>query len=239
MIVRTFEDRIELITQPDHAHLAGRIMGQCAPLAAHPRRDRILRAIREHDNGWTEADAAPAVDPATGAVVDFIHASIETRQSAWPRAVARESADPWVAALIAQHAITAYDRFRSDPDWNEFFTRMTSLRTELLQRSGLDLDKLVADYRFVRLGDLVSLAFCTNTQGELAFGEWTVRLAGTRVTVTPDAFAGSVVPFEIAARRLPRRAFGSDEGLHDALHRATQVALDGSVGSVGCSAETL
>ena len=66
MIVRTTPGSIQLITQPDHAQLARRVMEHCVPLAARPRRDVILRAIGEHDNGWMEEDAAPRVNPTTG-----------------------------------------------------------------------------------------------------------------------------------------------------------------------------
>src|SRR5581483_8368207 len=59
MIVRRTGGRIQLITQPDHAQLAGRIMARCAALADRPRRTSILLAVAEHDNGWAEEDAAP------------------------------------------------------------------------------------------------------------------------------------------------------------------------------------
>jgi Protein of unknown function (DUF3891) len=114
VIVRTVHDGLELITQPDHAHLAGAIMKRCVPLAARPRRDAILLAIREHDNGWIEEDAAPAVNTETGSIFDFVSAPLSVRHAVWPRGVRRLASTPWAAALVAQHAITVYDRFRSD-----------------------------------------------------------------------------------------------------------------------------
>ena len=42
-------------------------------LHGHPRRERILLAVGEHDNGWAELDGAPPVDPVTGQIYDFIH----------------------------------------------------------------------------------------------------------------------------------------------------------------------
>ena len=111
MIVRTFPDRIELITQPDHARLAGQIIEHCVDLASRSKRASILRATAEHDSGWIELDAAPGVNPATGDVVDFVHAPLEVRQGAWRRAVTRVADDPWAAAMVAQHARTAYERF--------------------------------------------------------------------------------------------------------------------------------
>ena len=128
MIVRSSGSEIELITQPDHAQLARRVMEHSRALHDHPRRNRILHAIGEHDNGWAELDAEPSVNGETGEIFDFIHAPAAARQAVWPRAVARLAADPWAAALVAQHALTAYDRYRSDPEWTGFFDEMTRTR---------------------------------------------------------------------------------------------------------------
>ena len=38
------------------------------------RRDAILLATRAHDDGWTKEDRLPIVDPASGRLLDFIHA---------------------------------------------------------------------------------------------------------------------------------------------------------------------
>src|SRR5262245_38554058 len=124
MIVRPSPDGIHLITQPDHAHVARTIMEHCVPLANNPRRDAILHAVGEHDNGWTDEDAAPTVNPDTGEVIDFVNAPLAVRHSVWPRGVARLGNDPWAAALVAQHAVTVYDRFRSDAAWSTFFGQM-------------------------------------------------------------------------------------------------------------------
>ena len=93
--------------------------------------------------------------------------------------------DPWAAALVAQHAITVYDRFRSDSEWASFFAEMETARDAMLRASGLPLDDLLDDYAFVRLADLISLTFCTGWTDEQRFGEWTVNGVGARVVVTP------------------------------------------------------
>jgi len=160
MIVRTLGDSLLLITQPDHAHLAGKVMARATALAQHPRRDAILLAIREHDNGWAEPDAEPIIG-SSGDVADFIAAPVAVRQGVWPRAVQHLASESWAAALVAQHAITVYDRFRSDDAWTQFFTDMTALRDRLLGRGALGLADSLAVYALVRLGDLISLTFCT------------------------------------------------------------------------------
>lgn len=185
-------------------------------LAVHPRRNAILHAIGDHDNGWTEPDAAPVVAPATGAVVDFISAPVSVRQGVWPRAIARLASDPRAAALVAHHAAFVYGRFRADAAWTAFFTGMDTSRTAMIRGSDLPLETLEEDYAFLRLGDLISLAFCTGSTTAQRFRDWTVLRSGTRVVVTPDLFGGSAVPFKITARAVCP-PFRSDQELRDAL----------------------
>jgi hypothetical protein len=229
MIVRPVHDRVQLITQPDHAHLARTIMEHCVQLAVRPRRDAILQAIAEHDNGWAEADAAPAVNPRTGNVADFVNAPLGVRQGVWPRGVARLAHNPWAAALVAQHALTVYDRFRSEAEWATFFAGMAAARDASLRASRLPLDDLVADYTYVRVADVISLAFCTGWTDEQRFGDWTVQLSGIRVGVTPDAFGGAEVSIEINAKEIRNQRFRSDAELRDALSEAETTTLRGKV----------
>jgi hypothetical protein len=229
VIVRVAGDRLQLITQPDHARLARRIMERCVPLAAASRRGAILHAIEEHDNGWREEDAAPHIDSRTGEIADFITSPVRVRQGVWPRGVARLADDPWAAALVAQHAITIYDRNRSDPEWSPFFAEMQGRRDEWLRAAGLPLDELLSDYVFVRLADLISLTFCAGWTDAERFGGWTVQPSVARVVVTPEAFGGSDVPFEIEATEIPNRPFRSDDDLRVALSTAETRTLSGLV----------
>ena len=204
-------------------------MEHCVPLAARPRRDAILHAIAEHDNGWAEEDAAPTVNPTSGTVVDFVSAPLSVRHAVWRRGVARLADNPWAAALVAQHALTVYDRFRSEAEWTAFFAEMEAARGAMLRASRMPLDDLVADYAFVRLADLISLTFCTGWTDEHRFADWTVQLSGTRVVVTPDAFGGMRIPIEIKAREIRNQAFRLDAELHDALSEANTTTLRGEV----------
>jgi uncharacterized protein DUF3891 len=229
MIVRQNGNRVQLISQPDHARLARRIMERDVSLAIHPRVEVILRAIAAHDNGWADFDAALTVDPASGKIVDFVHVPVSVRQTAVPRSVSLLADEPWAAALVAQHALTVYDRFRSDAEWARYFAEMTETRGELLRVTGISLDELLADYAYLRLADLISLAFCTASIDDLRYSDWTVRLSGSRVAVTPDVFGGAEIPIEIAALEIPSRPYRSDVDLRNALSEATSATLLGSV----------
>ena len=88
------------------------------------------------------------------------------------------------------------------------------------------MDTLLADYAFLRLGDLISLAFCTGSTTAQPFRDWTVRLSGPRVIVTPGIFGGAPVTFEVAARAV-RPPFGSDAELQEALSQSATAMLQG------------
>ena len=204
-------------------------MEHCVPLAARPRRDAILHAIGEHDNGWAEEDAVPTLNPQTGHVVDFVSAPLSVRHAVWPRGVARLSDDPWTAALVAQHALTVYDRFRSEGEWTSFFAEMEAARDAMLRASRMPLDDLVDDYAFVRLADLISLTFCTGWTDEHRFADWTIQLSGTRVVVIPDAFGGLKIPIAIKATEIRNQPFQQDAELRDALREGNMTTLRGEV----------
>lgn len=230
MIVRQTEHGVVLITQPGHAQLAGRIMEHCVALADHPRRRSILLACAEHDGGWIEPDNDPRVDPSTGGVIDFMTAPASIKQAVWPRAIARLDDDPWAAALVAQHAITVYGRFRDDPEWLSFFAQMSAARDRLAPTSGQAHADLEADYPFVRLSDLISLTFCNEWTEPQSIGPWTVYGKGAHVVVTPNPF-GEQVDFEIEATQLASRTFKTDQDLRAALAKGRIITLAGSVGA--------
>ena len=229
MIVRERDHALLLITQPDHAQMAGRVMEDCTMLVSHPRRLSILRACREHDGGWIEVDAAPMVNPETRRPYDFITAPAPVRQGVWPRAIARLADDAWAAALVAQHAVTVYDRFRTDPGWSDFFASTSAQRDALVAAQQLTHDDLVADYPFVRLADLISLTFCVGWTDESRFEHWTVRGRGQQVFVTPDAFGGRIVSFEVHGRAIPNRDYQSDTELRAVVDSTDPQPLSGTV----------
>jgi hypothetical protein len=233
MIVRLNGSSQLLIAQPDHAALAAVVMRQwrAGGLPEAPRLSSILLAVEEHDNGWREVDAAPLVDDATGRVLDFIGAPDAIRREVWPRGVDRLAATPYAAALVAQHAVHIYRRYRENPGWAPFFAEMETRRDRHLQNAApLTLEDLVREYFFLRMGDLISLTFCngwTGVQLDDSGSGYAIHLDGTRMTITPDPFEGQEVPLEITARELPNRTFHSAAEAREAFSKAPQVLVQG------------
>ena len=187
------------ITQPDHAALAGRIMKSwCANgFPTSSRRDAILLAVSEHDNGWREIDAQFLRDPTSGEILDFMTVSGDIKRGVWPRAIERLTGTPYAAALVAHHAAHVYARYRSDPEWAAFFPAMEEIRDSFAPG-----DELLSDYLFLRIGDLASLTFCTAANMQVGEFGYMVRLDGDQLVITPDPFEGAEVPLQISGRDL-------------------------------------
>jgi hypothetical protein len=229
VIVRSGTTSPVLITQPDHAGLARRLMSSFTSrgFPTAERREAILHAIDQHDNGWQEVDAAPLVGE-DGRLLDFVSAPADVRQAIWPRGAQRLAADPIAAALVAHHAVIIYARFRGDPAWTNFFSRMEHIRDRFAAQAELGAHALARDYFFLRIGDLMSLAFCTGSTEPQALEDHVIRLAGDTVIVTPDPFSGAVLPIEVAGRRLQTVSFASRAEAARAFEEAELVTITGT-----------
>ena len=229
MIIRRATDRLLLISQGDHARLAGRIMRawRAGGLPDRPCRDAILAATDDHDNGWQEEDAELHLSDA-GDPLDFIAVPPHVKHRIWPRATARwADRSPYIAALIAQHALTVHAPLGADPQWRRFFDTMTRTRDDLIGRAGTQAADLSNDYPFVRTGDQLSLIFCNGWTAPLSGFGYKAILDGITLQITPDPFDGARVPLEINARSVPATRYGDAADLRAALAEAPVVTLAG------------
>ncbi len=229
MIIRRHDDSLLFMTQPDHARLAADLLAHWSAddFAAHPRREALLLAAREHDNGWREVDAVPLFSVATGQALDFIAVGDDIKQSVWPRAIDRVAAtSAYAAALVAHHAISVYDTQRRNPAWSAFFGETTARRDHELARTGHGQEELLQDYRFLGVADLLSLSFCNGWADERERLGCRVRYADGAITVTPALFA-EPVPVRIRVRRLPDRRYASAADLRAAFDETPPEILEG------------
>lgn len=232
VIVRPDGDALLLVTQPEHAALSGRIMAAWRRdgFPASPTRETVLLATREHDNGWVEIDEHPELDPGGRGPQHFMTAPDATKQGIWPRGVRRlEPLDPAAAALVAQHALALLD-VHPLPGWERFRADMTAERDRILRAGAYDNDPeaLRADYRFVFLGDLISLVFCCGWSETFRYGGYTVTRDGTTVHVMPDPFAHESIELTALARRLPARPYATPSDLRAAYDAAPRIVLRGA-----------
>lgn len=230
MIVRRDGSSWLCIQQIDHAAMAAEIMTAWNELAHHPRRDAVLFAIRQHDNGWIEEDAQTHVHP-SGEPRDFMSVPAPVKHRLWPRAVARLERDrPYEAALVAQHALTVHGQQRADATWGSFFDTMEGLRATLLARCGAEADAtLDDDYRHVQLGDQLSLIFCNGWTAPFPRHGGRSILKGTTLVTTPDPFGGAAVTMTVPARRIPGRGYSSPADLRATIEAAPVEILTGTL----------
>ncbi len=222
MIVVESETSFLLITQPDHAHLSGELLGLwwADGVPAHPRRPDLVFAAREHDNGWRETDAAPRWDRERNRPYDFLTTSREERIELWQRGTARFAGErPYAALLITRHAIELHRDRRDQAGWRDFMEYLEELERGLIEATGVSPQDLAADYRLLDLADLISLAAC-NRWSE-PFGRHGLRGSfrdGT-VFLDPLPLAGATT-FHVPCRRIPRRAYSGDADLGGELAAA-------------------
>ncbi|HVT59047.1 MAG TPA: DUF3891 family protein [Thermoanaerobaculia bacterium] len=225
MIVFEEGAKLRLVTQPDHAFLAGEILSlwRADGLPENPRRGEIVFAGREHDNGWREADAAPRCDLPSGRPVDFHGMPNREPIEIWERGISRfKEQHPYAALLIARHARQLH-RGRAAPagsgPWSEFLRHIEEVERELAEQLGVSGAAVAADYRFIDLADQVSLAACGGWSEP--FERWgrRGRLQGWSVILDPLPLAGATT-FRVACRRIPRRAYRGDADLGGELAAA-------------------
>ncbi|HYG64466.1 MAG TPA: DUF3891 family protein [Thermoanaerobaculia bacterium] len=222
MIIVADGSELLCITQPDHAHLSGELMAlwRAGGVPEHPRRDDLVFAAREHDNGWREADAAPRWDAARDRPHDFVTIPREDRIAIWERGTARfAGARPYASLLITRHALTLHRDRRGDAAWDDFLGSMDELERALFEETGASPEEVAADYRLIDLADIVSLAACNRWSEPFerhgvrgSFADGTMRL-------DPLPLAGATT-FTVPCRRIPHRSYGGDVALGVALATA-------------------
>jgi hypothetical protein len=206
---------LRLVTQPDHAHFAARLLAlvRAPELVAHPRREELLAAVRRHDDGWQGPDAAPRVEARTGRPLRFADVPQGLRQETW-RDGSRRHAErhPYSALLATHHALVLHAGRAGEPAWDAFLADLGALEEELLARCGLDEAALAADYRWLDLADLLSLVACERWPGVHERGGVRAELAGDELRLAPFPLAGATT-LAVACREVPDRRYAGDGDL--------------------------
>jgi hypothetical protein len=220
---------LRIVTQPDHAFVAGDLLSlwRRDGLPDHPRRDDLLFAVREHDNGWRETDAAPRVDAATRRPHVFTTLPEEERRDLWWRGVRRFRTErPWACLLITEHARRIHQG-RVDTEWQRFDQALGELHDELMEETAggegsperlrAESD-LAADYHWLDLADTLSLAACGVAEHVERPG-YRAATDGSELRIDPFPLAGST-RFRLPSRTIPDRDYAGDADLGGELAAA-------------------
>jgi hypothetical protein len=244
MIRRDAGDDWLLISQVDHARIAAEIAEAWGnePFASLPSRDLLVHAIRHHDDGWTAWEAAPTIDPETGAPRDFLEMPIADAAAIWTRSIeicARRS--PWCGLWVSRHfghlAEIAHER-RTDRSDRAAVSAFLAAQQELQPRwrrqiaAAADPEGLAAvetaGYAWLRWFDRFSLWLCCAERflpEMLPFPDGgAIHLAprdANRITLDPFPLRDATLLLTVSAARLGRRKRTSDEELRAALNAAS------------------
>jgi hypothetical protein len=216
-----------VITQPDHAHLAAEILAlwRLGGVPGHPRRDDLLFAAREHDNGWREADAAPRWSSGSGRPHDFTTLPQADRIEIWERGTCRFATErPYAALLITRHARTLFGGRRGEEGWDGLLDFLADFERGLVEETGAAENELAADYRWLDLADQISLAACARRHEPVARHGFRIEPLpgggdGAALGLDPFPLAGATT-FRVGCRRIPARDYRGDADLGGELAAA-------------------
>ncbi|MGC4034243.1 MAG: DUF3891 family protein [Tepidisphaeraceae bacterium] len=108
MIRKRVGDAFWLITQQDHAKLAGVMARQVGnrQFARPANADAVFAAIDAHDSGWPIHDDEPTLD-ASGCPTDVFDTPRAVSHAAWLESARRATAiDPYAGLLVSLHQLS-------------------------------------------------------------------------------------------------------------------------------------
>jgi hypothetical protein len=115
-----------LISQIEHAHLAGRLaeLWGAGDFAQLVPREALLWAVFHHDDGWRDWDRAPDVDPQNGVPRQFTEMQIDDSLAIWSASIAlARQAGPLEGYVVAGHFASLARRgaawHQHDPAWEQ------------------------------------------------------------------------------------------------------------------------
>lgn len=116
MIIRAGPDGLTLIRQTEHARICGdmaRAWGS-DDFAAPAPPPAVALAAAEHDNGWTEWEDTPLLNPRTHQPYRYGDIPIDEHLPIYRRGIARAIAmDPYAGLLVSLHGSRLYSDFRA------------------------------------------------------------------------------------------------------------------------------
>lgn len=250
MIVRREGTGWAVVNQHDHAAHAGKIAAawHTGPFGPLPLAEHLVRATTLHDNGWTDPDSSPSLDPATGGPLNFVHIRDTHHATFYRRGIERVAQDdPLAGYLDSLHASGIYGgRY----GWHgleqiawpeisasgvEFLKQQQTYRAGLLtattnnQVDGFEFEAVWRAYMLLQTFDFLSLQCCLGAFAAGCspvplgdqLGDLCTESAGPwSLHLTPFPFSGSTLTLTLQVRVLPETRFADVQALRQALSEA-------------------
>src|SRR5215213_7360998 len=89
-----------LVSQVDHAHISGELTNQDSRGFSH----EVVEAIRHHDDGWAQWEAAPRMNPEVGGPFSFLEMPLTEALAIWDNSTAAaRQFGPLAGFIVAGH----------------------------------------------------------------------------------------------------------------------------------------
>ena len=212
------DSQLLVIRQTDHAFLAGffaREWGNERFSKPQPNASFCL-AVAEHDNGWSEWEVQPQLDPKTHLPYSFMSIPTATHIGLYQKGIERlVKVDHYAGLLASMHASGLYDRARATmPGFSAKYVKAEEgrLTDEFVQQLRLQQLRLKVDLRAnpatkpfmeeplvnangVRLEvlDRLSLHFCLNPQDDATIDAVPVNDRGEEADLDLRSESGNVI----------------------------------------------
>jgi hypothetical protein len=211
------EPQLLVIRQTDHAFLAGffaREWGNEQFSKPQPNGSFCL-AVAEHDNGWSEWELQPALDPKTRLPFSFMSIPTATHMALYQKGIERVvRVDHYAGLLASMHASALYDRARATmPGFSAKYVKNeeSHIANEFVQQLRLQQLRLKVDLRAsaatkpfmeeplinaslarMEVLDRMSLHFCMNPQQDVVLDAVPVNDQGEEADLELNAEGDNV-----------------------------------------------
>lgn len=229
-----------LISQIEHARIAGELALHwgCSrsPYASLVKYSGLIEAVFHHDDGWTEWERSPTIEPDSGSPRDFLEMPLDEAMVIWERSIAAAAHfGPLAGFVVCGHFCTLLRRGMQawhEPDKKkgrlaqEFLSAGTGYQQLALRewmQSELVANTEAAAHRalsWLQLFDRLSLWLCCRPQAELldvplpdAPGISLAPVNETNVIVSPWPFAAPRIELHVSGNRIPARRYQNSEDL--------------------------
>lgn len=219
-----------LVSQPDHAALAGDLAANFAAPGFPHVSSLLAHAIEVHDAGWAvfgpeaRVTEAPPVD-ARGKPLSFLEIDPPDFLRAWAASIDRaESVCPAGGYIVSRHfcalgegrLASAIDGPENSSCLRTFLESETTRRQRLLRNAGKSADELEALLLVLQFCDLLSLYLCCGATEAVEFpqqfapGKVRIRCENQAFVLRPSPFrrcdSDPEVSLAVEARRFPCHA---------------------------------
>lgn len=166
VVIERGED-ILLFEQHEHAKTCGQLASLWRKdyFYGLDRRNSVIYAIYEHDNGWIELDEKPLLNMETLLPYSFIDYPLKPKLEAYTTCIDRIAKRDHYAALLCSLHYTSFFENYTNGRGEDFLTK--ERKRQKLLKKGLEVDEesLEFHYNLLQFCDNLSLYLCMNEPG--------------------------------------------------------------------------